>query len=136
MHYTTRQIVGLILWWTEGTRSRRDKRWKNAVSYPIEITNTDPEIIRIFLDFLRNDIGIIEERLKLQLQIHEDNDLKKCEKYWSGITKIPRSRFNKTIIRPLGKKRGKTEGTCKIRYTDKKTYYKLLGFLKDILNQL
>jgi hypothetical protein len=133
MKYQLRKVIGLILWWTEGTRSRRDKRWKRAVSYPVEITNTDPRIIRLFLEFLRKDIGVIEKKLKVQIQIHEGDNQKKLENFWSRIAKIPKSRFNKTIIRPQGKKIGKSIGTCKIRYTDKKTYLKLKNQLEDIL---
>jgi len=134
MKYTLRQIIGIILWWTEGTRAYRDKRRKNGLIYPVDVTNTNPEIIKNFLDFLRKDIGIDESRLKLQLQIHKGDDQKSLESYWSKITNIPITRFTKTIIRPKGKKIGKTKGTCKVRYSDKNIYLKLNNLLKDILN--
>ena len=136
MKFTTRQIVGVILWWTEGTKSRLDKRWKNSWSHNVEVTNTNPEMIKVFLDFLRKDIGIEENNLKLQLQIHENDDQKELERYWSNITKIPISRFNKTIIRPEGKKVGKSKGTCKIRYTNKKTFHQINDLLQKILNKI
>lgn len=123
----------MVLWWTEGAKSRKDKRWRNAWTYNVEITNTDPNIIKMFLEFLRKDIKINESRLKLQLHIHEGDDQKKIESCWSKITKIPKERFTKTIIRPKGKKVGKSKGTCKIRYCKKETYYKLKGLLEDIL---
>ena len=100
MKYTLRQIISIILWWTEGTKSYKDKRWKNVWIYNVDVTNTNPEIIKIFVDFLRKDIGIVESRLKLQLQIHEGDNQKELENYWSEITKIPHERFTKTIIRP------------------------------------
>ena len=88
------------------------------------------------LNFLRFDIGINENKLKLQLQIHEGDNQKKLENFWSTITKIPKSRFNKTIIRPKGNKVGKSSGTCKIRYTDKETHGKINNLLKEIINML
>ena len=94
MKFHLRQIVGSILWWAEGTKSRKDKRWKKAVTYPVEITNTNPKIIQAFLNFLRKDIGIDVKKLKIQIQIHEDNDRIKCEIYWSEITNISLKRFN------------------------------------------
>ncbi|MES2970737.1 MAG: hypothetical protein V4702_00230 [Patescibacteria group bacterium] len=69
----------------------------------------------------------------LQLQIHEGDDQDKLEKYWSRITQIPKTRFNKTIVRPVGKKIGKSLGTCKVRFADKATYLKLDSML---LNEL
>lgn len=136
MQHNLKQIIGIIIWWTEGTKAYRDKRWKNGWIYPVDVTNTNPEIIRIFLEFFRKDIGINESRLKLQLQIHEGDDKETLENYWSKITNIPRVRFTKTIIRPKGKKAGKTNGTCKIRYSDKNTYIKLSNLLKDVLKLL
>ena len=133
MKYSLRQIVGIIIWWTEGTKAYKEKRWQSWI-YPVDVTNTNPEIINSFLDFLRGDISINESRLKLQLQIHEGDDQEEIENYWSKITKIPKTRFTKTIIRPRGNKIGKSVGTCKVRYSDKETYLKLEGFLKNVLS--
>jgi hypothetical protein len=136
MKLTTREIVGIILWWGEGTKSRRDKRWKNARSYPIEVTNTNPAIIQIILNFLRKDIGVDENRVHLQLQIHAGDNHDELEQYWSELTNIPRNRFNKTIVRPAGNKTGKSKGTCKIRFADKEIYLKLEALLQEILREL
>ena len=132
MEYSLRQVVGIIIWWTEGTKAYRDKRWKSWI-YPVDVTNTNPEIIQSFLDFLRKDIGITEARLKLQLQIHDGDNQEEIEDYWSKATKIPRERFTKTIIRPTGHKIGKSMGTCKIRYSDKLTHLKLQSLLESVL---
>lgn len=136
MKLTSREIVGIILWWAEGTKSRRDKRWKNARSYPIEITNTNPAIIKIFLDFLRGDVKVDEQRLRLQLQIHEGDNQEELERYWQNITNIQRISFNKTIVRPVGNKIGKSKGTCKIRFADKQTYLRLEELLNKTLGEI
>ncbi|MEK7193178.1 MAG: hypothetical protein AAB652_00085 [Patescibacteria group bacterium] len=134
MKYNLRQIVGSTIWWTEGTKTYKDKRWKNVWVYNVDVTNTNPKIINAFLSFLRKDIGIEEPRLKLQLQIHEGDDKEKFEMYWSKETAIPRSRFTKTIIRPTGNKIGKSRGTCKVRYSDKMTYNKIKDLSERILS--
>ncbi|MCA9328443.1 hypothetical protein KC950_01905 [Candidatus Saccharibacteria bacterium] len=134
MPYSKREIIGIILWWAEGTKSRRDIRWKNAVSYPVEITNTNPAIIKLFVDFLRKDVGIPKQRFRLQIQIHEGDDKLGLEKYWQHVTGIPRHQFNKTIVRPVGKKVGKSNGTCKVRFADKSTYKKLELKLIEVLD--
>ena len=133
MNYSLRQIIGVILWWTEGTKSRKDKRWTNTWNYTVDLTNTNPDIIKLFLEFLRKDIGIHEPRLKLQLQIHEGDNQEDLEAYWARVTQIPTDRFTKTIVRPRGNKIGKSTGTCKIRYCDKETYMKIHFLLKKIL---
>lgn len=130
------KVVGAVLWWGEGSKSRPDKRWKNAVSYPIEMTNNEPLVIEFFLRYIREIICIPEERIKLQLQIHENDNKQELEIYWSKITSIPLSRFNKTIIRPVGIKPGETKGTCKIRCYDKEFYGKIESDLKSIQDRV
>ncbi len=130
------KTTGLVLWWAEGTKSRRDTRWKNAITYPIEITNTDPKIISIFLDLLRKEFDVDESKIKVQIQIHKGDNREELENYWSNITRIPKSRFNKTIIREVGNKPGKSKGTCKVRFSDKIVYGKLKSALDDIVEQL
>lgn len=124
------EAVSLTLWWSEGTKARLDKRWKNTYNYSVEITNTDPRIICTFLDYLRHRLGVQNHRIKLQLQIHLGDDQEALEAFWEESTGIPRDQFNKTIVRPVGKKVGKSKGTCKIRVYDKKLYLKLAESLE------
>jgi len=136
MRYNKRQIVGLTIWWTEGTKAYLDKRWENTWIRNVDVTNTNPKIIKLFLNFLRKDIGINENRLKAQLQIHEGDNKIKIENYWSKIINIPLKRFTKTIIRPKGNKAGKSLGTCKVRYSDTPTYLKLESLLIIMLESM
>lgn len=129
------EIVGLVLWWAEGSKSRRDTRWKNAVSYPIEITNTDPKIIKLFLDFMITELKVDIGRFRLQLQIHEGDDADELKKFWSDVTQISIDNFQKTIIRPVGNKPGKTKGTCKVRFSDKIVYNMLQRKLNNLLRE-
>lgn len=129
-----RLTIALMLWWCEGTKRRRDKRWKNAYLYPIEITNTNPRIIKIFTDFLREDLKVPNGKLKGQIQIHEGDNQEKVEKYWSKILDIPRSQFNKTIVRPKGNRPRDNNGTFKLRTYDKALFKKLEILLKKELS--
>ena len=133
---TNLEIAGLTIWWAEGSKSRRDVRWKNAVSYPIEVTNTDGRIILIFLKYMTEERKISIDRFKLQLQIHQGDNQKEFEKYWSDLTKIPLSNFQKTIIRPAGNKPGKSKGTCKVRFSDKIVYNSLDQRFKLLLETI
>lgn len=121
----TSEIVGLTLWWAEGTKIRPDKRWNGKFNYSVEITNTDPEIIVTFLNYLREKLGVQNNRIKIQLQIHESDNQDELECFWEQVSKVPRKQFNKTIIRPVGNKVGKTKGTCKIRVHDKALFLRL-----------
>lgn len=127
------EIAALIIWWCEGTKPRRDLRWKNSILTPIEITNGNPKIIKIFLNYLINNYGIPLKRIKGQLQIHEGDNKIDYENYWSKETGIPVNQFNKTIIRKIGNKPNKNKGTFKLRLYDKILYNKLKTALDSYL---
>lgn len=93
-------------------------------------------MIKIFADFLREDLGVSNERLKGQIQIHEGDDKKQIEKYWARATGIPRRQFNKTIVRPKGNKPGKNKGTFKLRTYDKELFKKLKELLELELDSI
>jgi hypothetical protein len=116
--------VCLTLWWAEGTKIRKNKRWGSYI-YSIEITNTDPVIIALFLKFLREKMNIQNQRIKVQLQIHSGDNQSELEKFWEETTNIPN-------IRPVGNKIGKSRGTCKIRIHSKSLFLEL----DDRLNKL
>lgn len=136
MNNEARKIIGAAIWWTEGTKAYKDKRWENVWIKNVDVTNTNPKIISAFLTFLREDVGIDEKRLRVQLQIHDGDDQNYLESFWADITNIPKSQFTKTIVRPVGNKVGKSKGTCKVRYSDKLTYDKIDKILKEVLNEV
>lgn len=124
-------VVCLTLWWTEGTKLRKNKKWGSNI-YSVEVTNTDPYIIKLFLIYLIDKLDVQKDRVKVQLQIHHGDDKQELESFWEEITEIPKSQFNLTIIRPVGKKVGKSKGTCKIRVHSKALFLEL----EERLNEL
>lgn len=129
-------VAGAVLYCCEGTKLRRDKRRKNNVYYwVVEFTNSDPRIIKLFLEFLRKVIIIDKTRLKAQLFIYEDLVVNKLLKYWSTQTKIPLENFNKVIILKSNSTKFKMcpYGTIKIRYHSKEAFQKLDSIINGIL---
>ncbi len=124
------EAICLTLWWTEGTKARKG-RWKSFI-YSAEVTNTDPVIISTFLTYLRERLGVQNDRIKVQLQIHQGDNQEELEALWEKVTSVPRKQFNKTIVRPVGNKVGKSKGTCKIRVHDKALYLELASRLEKL----
>ena len=130
--------AGLVAYLCEGTKLRKDLRYKNTYHYAIEFTNSDPNLIKLFLDFLRQEIEIDENKLKCQLSIYDIQKINEIESFWSDLLKIPIKNFNKTyIFRPKNiKNKMLLRGTCKLRYHDKKSFLKLNELIiKNIGNQ-
>ena len=126
------EIMALTIWWCEGAKARRDFRWLNAYLYPVEVTNTDPKIIKIFIDYIKKVFKLTGKEIKGQLQIHEGDDKDNLENFWSKQTGIPITQFNKTIIRKKGSRYKKTKGTFKVRLYNKQIFFELQRKLKKI----
>jgi hypothetical protein len=102
--------------------------------YAIEFTNKDPSVIKIFLRFLREVLKVEEDRLHGELFVYPDLKKKALEEYWSTVTGIPLSRFNKTIVLKQKNKKyiPNLLGTFKVRYSSKSDYLKLANMMEII----
>lgn len=93
---TLSQIFCALLYWAEGGKFTDNH---------LEFTNSDPKIIKIFLKLLKKGFEIDEKKLKANIHLHEYHIEKKQKKFWSKITGIPSSQFNKSYLKPHTKKR-------------------------------
>jgi hypothetical protein len=118
--------VGIGLYWGEG-----NKVAKNS----IRLGNTDPKLIRKFLDFLTNICGADPGKIRFGLQIFSDTSPAQALDYWMSIVDFPRSQFlPKVVVTPArgsGNYRKKSEyGVLTVYFHNKK----LKRLLMDMLN--
>lgn len=107
------RTAGIMLYWAEGGKSG------NVVKF----TNSDPEMVRIFLKFLRIICGIDKDRLKALIHIYPDHDEKKLLSLWVKKTGIPKEHFYKSYLhqgKPGTYKNKSRYGTLAISYPDKR----------------
>ncbi len=127
-------ILGASLYVCEGTKARRDYRRKNGYIYSIELTNSDPLVIKCFSKFLKKIIKADWSRVRGQLFLYPDLEEEKIKKIWSKGSEIPLNQFQKSIY--LKQKRGKFKhnplGTFKIRYTCKEDFIKLQKIIEKV----
>ena len=118
------KIAGAILYWAEG--------YKTEKSSGIDFTNSDPEMIKVFMNFLRNIYELDESRFRILLYCYSDQNVEKLIKFWSKITHIPIGQFTKPYIRNDFNKSGRRMeyGMVHIRYMDKK----LLLSVKNLID--
>lgn len=96
-------LIAASLYWAEG--AKRD----------FSFSNTDPEMIKVFISILKNIFQIKNEDLKISIRIYEDLDKTDCLRYWSGITGVILD-HNTSVNVLKGSKKGKLQyGMCRIR---------------------
>ena len=59
------------------------------------LANSDPDLIRFFLRWLRHFFVVDESRLRVRLYLHEGLDLNAAITFWADLTSIPASQFHK-----------------------------------------
>lgn len=100
--------AGALLYWCEGSKREKDCR--------VELVNSNPEIISVFMRYLRSK-GVDETRLRFRLAIHCDDDERSCKDYWKDVTGAGDSSFIATVTRNSSVHRNKLpHGTITVRY--------------------
>lgn len=89
--------------------------WAEGNKKDFGFTNTDPEMIRVFVTGLEEIFQIPRDRLRASIRTYEDLDKDRCLRYWSKVVGIPPEQFvNVNVLK--GKKSGKLPyGMCRIR---------------------
>lgn len=122
------KTAGIMLYWGEGAKT------ENVVKF----VNSDPEMIRVFLLFLRKVCGVQEERLKALIHVYPDHDEKKIKSFWINLTKINKNNFYKSYLHE-GKKgsyKNKAKwGTITINYPDRLLFELLLRWINEYKNK-
>lgn len=106
--------IGAMLYWGEG--------YKGDKASGIDFANSDPEMISMFLKFLRNTYEIDEKRLRVFMYCYANQNLEEIKQFWVRLTKIPIDQFTKPYIRKDFRLYGRKMryGLIHIRYSDKK----------------
>ena len=120
-------IAGLYLYWGEGTKAHRG----NTI-----MTNTDPAVIRAFLDWA-NLIGLPKERMYVRLHLYADMNAKKEVRFWSkeldmSLKQFRNPHMKRSLLSNLTYKTGFGHGTCDIRFENIATWEYITMALKRL----
>jgi len=124
------KILTTILYYCEGSR------------YPMAnyicFTNSDSEMIQLFMKLFRLGFKPDESKFRIHLQLHSTHDKVEVRKYWSNLLKIDEKQFYKpTITNPTHRmKRQNYRGTCSIRYYDFRVLHEIFGIWKYLVSKV
>jgi hypothetical protein len=89
-------IAGVMLYWAEGDKSSR-----NAA----RISNSDPEVLKLFMRFLRDCLDVPDERVSVTCNLfadHLDRQVE-IEEFWLDELGLPRERLCKSFVNVYSK---------------------------------
>ena len=128
-------MAGVSLYWAEGYKRPVIRNGRELTHHVVSLTNSDPQLINLFLRFLREICNMPEEKIYANLRIFEHQNEINLLNYWSGLTKIPKQRFDKVYKgiskSSLGKKpfNSLPHGTIQIRVGDTKLFHRIIGWI-------
>ncbi len=123
-------MAGLALYWAEGAKTNGK----------LSFCNSDPNLIKFMIGWLKNNFNIETERLSLHVginEVHRGRD-EVVKKYWSELTGIPLNQFRKTSFKNFSvhkvyKNHNEHYGTLVVLVLKPgELYYKILGLIKAL----
>lgn len=81
--------LGIGLYWGEGNKANQ---------YAVRLGNTDPKLLKVFLEFLQNIFTIDQSRLRFGLQIFSDTSPEEAKQFWLSELNVSPRQFQKVIV--------------------------------------
>lgn len=115
-------IGGLVAYWGEGDKASR---------YACRVSNTDPGIIKLYMDFLVNICNIPSKKIKAYLLLYPDLNERDVKSYWSNQLKLPLNQFANVVwIKGRHKTKRTMNGICSLHITSRYLKEKMLVWLE------
>lgn len=83
--------MGTMLYWAEGSKH------KNHLYFP----NTDPNMLLLFLRFLREELAVPDDLIKIRIHCHtqDEVEIERIKKYWLNLFNLPDSAMTKVMYK-------------------------------------
>ena len=122
-------VAGCMLYWAEGAKDRNQ----------IRFTNSDPEMARFFVKFLRTDFTVAQENIKVTCNLFADHLDRQyeIEQFWLETLQLPRSSLCKSTVNVYSKYSKKKRanklpyGTCRVVVSRTRIVQSIFGSIQE-----
>ncbi len=123
------KLIGIVLYWAEGYK---------ANARHVEFINSDPAMIKLMMLWFRQICNVREEQFRIRLQIHNVSEINKAQDFWSAITGLPLTQFNRAYTKtsPTSKRKSGNlvpYGICSIRISDIRLITRIRGWIFGLM---
>lgn len=121
-------LSGLFLYWGEGLKAGNSQ---------VCLTNTDPTMLKFFLQWLKDCFSVPEEKIRVKLHLYNDMDIKKETLFWIKKLNIKKQQFKNPYIKnssyaQITYRKNVGHGTCNIIVGDARLTEEILMGLKSV----
>jgi len=119
-----------MLYWAEGRKARGC----------VELTNSDPEVIRFFASFLRECFGVPNDRMRVACHLFADHlaRQREIEQFWLDVARLPRSSLRKSMVNKYSRASQRKRvnmlpyGTCKLIVHSTEIVQTIYGSIQEL----
>ena len=105
--------------------------------YQVRFTNTDPELIYLFLKFLNAYTPEYKERIWISLIQYAGTNRETNEQFWQAKTMIPTEQFQKTVtIKSKSIERKSPHGICVVGVSSVSLKIKMMTWIAECAKRL
>lgn len=126
-------ITGIALYWGEGYKSGKHPK--------LSFTNSDPQMIIVFMRFIRRILKISDERIRTHIHIHPNLKIKEAVRFWADLTSLKQENF--MIVKQVSSASSGVRpknilpyGTLDIRVNSRQVYFKMMGLINGLFEQI
>ena len=133
-------IIGTALYWAEGYKRPVVVKGKTRTYHRVSLTNSDPNLIYIFLRFLKETCKVPDEKIIIWIRYFEHQDPVYLLDFWQKRCNIPYGNFRKTLQTiSISSQRKKSYnslpfGVAQISVNNTNLYHKIMGLISGIAN--
>lgn len=129
-------LLGASLYWGEGYKRHGSKR----NSYYVSFSNSDPDMVRVFIIFVKKILKVSEDKIKPSIHIYPNTSESSAIKFWSKIIDISKDKFyiNRHVSRASQGKRPNNllpYGTLELRIFSRQKFYEIMGLIDGIIKK-
>jgi hypothetical protein len=119
------KLAALMLYWAEGYKVGKST---------VDFANSDPEMVTIFIRFLRDICGIKESKIRCHIYCYEGQNIQEIKAFWSNLLHVPETQFTKPYIKkanPSVRGPRMIHGLVHVLYCDTKLLKQILEWIGE-----
>lgn len=118
-------LAGCMLYWAEGAKKR------NSTYF----VNSDPNMMLLFMRFLREEMAVPDEVMKIHLHCHASDqvEINRIEQYWLDLLRLPPTALKKTMLKQgsTSRKNILHNGVCGLRVNSTQLTHHIFGAIQE-----
>ena len=135
-------LSGALLYWAEGYKRPRVRDGNEITAHTISFVNSDPDMIRVFISFLKIVIGIEQKNIRATMRLYAHINERLALSYWASVTGLSSEAFRKTTFLISGASKSRRPynrlpyGTLQIEVQRTDKFNELMGLIQGVKEQI